>query len=64
MNRPFNYGKLAEDDYFTNRAKEMKWLEMQINAGINCILVSPRRWGKSSLILHTTNGMKRKNKKI
>ena len=64
MNRPFNYGKLAEDDYFTNRTKEMKWLEMQINAGINCILVSPRRWGKSSLILHTTNGMKIKNKKI
>jgi uncharacterized protein len=64
MNRPFNYGKLAEDDYFTNRTKEMKWLEMQINAGINCILVSPRRWGKSSLLLHTTNAMKKKNKKI
>ncbi len=64
MSRPFNYGKLAEDDYFTNRTKEMKWLEMQINAGINCILVSPRRWGKSSLLLHTTNEMKKKNKKI
>jgi predicted AAA+ superfamily ATPase len=64
MNRPFNYGKLAEDDYFTNRIKEMKCLEMQINTGINCILVSPRRWGKSSLLLHTTNAMKKKNKKI
>ena len=64
MNRPFNYGKLAEDSYFTNRTKEMKWLEMQINAGINCILVSPRRWGKSSLLLHTTNEIKKKNKKI
>ena len=64
MSRPFNYGKLAEDDYFTNRTQEMSWLERQINAGINCILVSPRRWGKSSLLLHTTNAMKRKNKKI
>ena len=64
MSKPFNYGKLAEQDYFTNRTKEMKWLEMQINAGINCILVSPRRWGKSSLIQHTSKKIKQKNKKI
>ena len=64
MSRPFNYGKLAEADYFTNRAKETEWLERQINAGINCILVSPRRWGKSSLILRTSGRMRRKNKKI
>jgi uncharacterized protein len=64
MNRPFNYGKLAENSYFTNRTKEMKWLEMQINAGINCILVSPRRWGKSSLLLHTSAEIKKKNRKI
>jgi AAA+ ATPase superfamily predicted ATPase len=64
MSRPFNYGKLAEVNYFTNRTKEVKWLETQVNAGINCILVSPRRWGKSSLILHTAEMMKKKNKKI
>ncbi len=64
MNKPFNYGKLAEDNYFTNRNKEVNWLEMQINAGINCILVSPRRWGKSSLLLHTAIKLKQKNKKI
>ena len=64
MSKPFNYGKLAEQDYFTNRTKEMQWLEMQINAGINCILVSPRRWGKSSLIQHTSKKIKKKNKKI
>jgi uncharacterized protein len=64
MSRPFNYGKLAEINYFTNRTKEVKWLETQINAGINCMLISPRRWGKSSLILHTSEIIKRKNKKI
>lgn len=64
MSKPFNYGKLAEQDYFTNRTKEMHWLEMQINAGINCILVSPRRWGKSSLIQHTSKKIKQRNKKI
>ena len=64
MNKPFNYGKIAEFNYFTNRTKEVKWLEMQINAGINCILMSPRRWGKSSLVLHTANTIRKKNLKI
>ena len=63
MARPFNYGKLAEDNYFTNRTKEVKWLKTQINAGINCMLISPRRWGKSSLILHVSEQMKIENKK-
>lgn len=64
MARPFNYGKLAEENYFTNRTKEAKWLETQVNAGINCMLISPRRWGKSSLIQHVAGQMKKKNKKI
>ena len=61
MKRPFTYGKLANEVYFTNRQKESKWLEMQINAGINCMLISPRRWGKSSLILHVASRMQEKN---
>lgn len=64
MSRPFNYGKIAEVNYFTNRTKEVKWLETQINASINCILVSPRRWGKSSLVQHTALKMQKKNKEI
>ena len=64
MARPFNYGKLAEENYFTNRTKESQWLQTQVNAGINCMLISPRRWGKSSLIQHVSGQMKRKNKKI
>lgn len=64
MNKPFNYGKIAEVNYFTNRTKEIKWLEMQIDAGINCILMSPRRWGKSSLVQHTANKIKKKNPKV
>ena len=64
MARPFNYGKLAEDNYFTNRTKEVKWLKTQIIAGINCMLISPRRWGKSSLILHVSEQMKIEKKKV
>lgn len=64
MVRPFNYGKLAEENYFTNRVKEAAWLQKQIQAGINCMLISPRRWGKSSLIEHVAQQVKKKNKKI
>ncbi len=64
MKKPFNYGRLTREDYFTNRTKESRWLEMQINAGINCMLISPRRWGKSSLVWHTARRMKAKNKKL
>ena len=64
MSSPFNYGKLAEGFYYTDREKESVWLEQQINSGINTMLISPRRWGKSSLVQHTANRMKRKNKKI
>ncbi len=64
MVRPFNYGKLAEENYFTNRIKEAQWLQTQVKAGINCMLISPRRWGKSSLILHVSEQLMRTNKKI
>lgn len=37
---------------------------MQINAGINCMLISPRRWGKSSLVWHTARRMRTRNKKL
>ena len=63
MSSPFNYGKLAEGFYYTNRDKEAAWLEQQLNAGINTMLISPRRWGKSSLVQHVAAKMKRKNKK-
>ncbi len=61
MKRPFTYGKLANEVYFTNRQKESNWVEMQIEAGINCMLISPRRWGKSSLIQHVASRMQKKN---
>ncbi len=64
MEIPFNYGKLAEGFYYTNRDKEAAWLEQQLKAGINTMLISPRRWGKSSLVQHVAIKMKRKHKNL
>lgn len=50
MDKPFTFGILAENDYFINREYEIKRLTDNFILGINTILISPRRWGKSSLV--------------
>lgn len=50
MESPFQYGTLVTDAYFVNRVKERKELKTHLSSGINVMLVSPRRWGKSSLV--------------
>lgn len=50
MNTPFIYGVAAEEMYFTDRKNETKRLVMNFENGINTILISPRRWGKTSLV--------------
>ncbi|MDA3928661.1 MAG: ATP-binding protein [Prolixibacteraceae bacterium] len=55
MDTPFIYGKLASKNNFTNRSKEISQLITNFNSGINTILISPRRWGKSSLVTHAAN---------
>ncbi len=50
MSKPFDFGKIAGDYYFTNRTKEIAWLKKQVDNRINAMLISPRRWGKSSLV--------------
>jgi uncharacterized protein len=50
METPFVFGKLASDKNFTDREKERDHLKQNFISGINTILISPRRWGKSSLV--------------
>jgi len=47
---PFIFGRKAVGDSFTNREKETVRLISNFNNRINTILISPRRWGKSSLV--------------
>lgn len=50
-NRLFTYGKPAKGDGFTDREKETARLVSNFKYGINTFIVSPRRWGKTSLVL-------------
>lgn len=50
MKNPFQYGKLAENEHFIDRDEDRAFLKQTLYSGINVILSSPRRWGKSSLV--------------
>lgn len=48
--KPFIYGMSVEGDNFTDREVETKRLKLNFENGINSILISPRRMGKTSLV--------------
>lgn len=50
MKSPFQYGTLVDRESFVNRVEERKQLKELLGSGINVMLISPRRWGKSSLV--------------
>ena len=50
MKKAFVYGMSVEGENFTDRVKETKRLKLDFENGINVILVSPRRMGKSSIV--------------
>ena len=47
---PFVFGKAAEGPFFTDRTEDARRLSANLTHGINTILISPRRWGKTSLV--------------
>src|SRR3989337_2578336 len=50
MRNPFKYGELVRGTGFCNRVKEIKRIQQAFSDGQNIVLISPRRWGKSSLV--------------
>lgn len=50
MAAPFVYGKVAEGENFIDREKDSLRLAENFKSLTNTILLSPRRWGKTSLV--------------
>lgn len=50
MEVPFIYGKIAIGKDFCDREKETTYLVQGFTSLTNTIIISPRRWGKSSLV--------------
>lgn len=49
-NKPFIFGVATSGNNFTDREKETARLVSNFTHGINTVLISPRRWGKTSLV--------------
>lgn len=50
MGKAFVYGMSVRGENFTDRIKETKRLRLNFENGMNTILISPRRMGKTSLV--------------
>lgn len=50
INRSFVYGVSVSGGNFTDRIKETRRLKMNFENGLNVVLISPRRMGKTSLV--------------
>ena len=64
MNSPFKFGRIVTGKSFINRSEDIKRIRQNIESGINTMLISPRRWGKSSLMKQVANLNKDKKTKF
>jgi uncharacterized protein len=54
---PFIYGTTVSNHSFTDRETDIVKLQSNLQNGINTTIISPRRWGKSSLVEKVTNNI-------
>jgi len=59
---PFIYGTTVSVQSFTNREIESRKLKSNLLNGINTTIISPRRWGKSSLVEKVIADINKKEK--
>lgn len=59
MKNPFKFGTIVEDDFFTDRINELKYIKQKLDSENHLIMISPRRFGKSSLVLKAVKSVNR-----
>lgn len=57
---PFHYGTPVDTEHFAGRREELAALLARMEDGINVMLVSPRRYGKTSLLLLAEERVRRR----
>jgi len=55
---PFVFGRVAEKRHFVDRDAERKRLAQNFGSLVNTVIISPRRWGKSSLVQRVAQDVK------
>jgi len=61
---PFYFGGVVSKEDFCNREKELDELKRDIYSGINILIYSPRRFGKSSLLLKLKEELENEGVKV
>jgi AAA+ ATPase superfamily predicted ATPase len=61
---PFVFGKSSDFINFTDREEERSHLETNFKSLINTTIISPRRWGKTSLVENVAEKIRKENKNI
>lgn len=61
---PFIYGTTVSSTSFTNRENDAAKLYNNLTQGINTTIISPRRWGKSSLVEKVMKDISKKEKGV
>jgi hypothetical protein len=61
---PFVFGRSTDLVNFTDREKETSWLIGNFQSLINTTIISPRRWGKTSLVANAAQKIMAEDNKI
>lgn len=56
---PFKFGSIVEKPYFTNRVEEIKRITSILSSDNNLIVISPRQYGKTSLLNNAVQSLNR-----
>ncbi len=59
MANPFKFGSVVSEDFFTDREKEAEDAKNVLASSNHLVLISPRRYGKTSLINKVTSSLSR-----
>ena len=61
MENPFKFGTIVEEEYFTDRVQEVAYICQFIQSANHLVLISPRRFGKSSVVAKAVKQSGRKS---
>ena len=61
---PFQFGTLATEENFIDRTEDRALLKQLLASHINVMLISPRRWGKSSLVKKAMTELSAEDKEV
>ncbi len=61
MENPFKFGTIVEAEYFTDRVKEVAYIREFLKSANHLVLISPRRFGKSSVVAKAVKESGRKS---